>query len=112
MWPEVYPADAHDAPLLPRQMRAVTGAVGFCNIGPCGRKDDQLMLMLLPSCLIKCAITGAVGFAAEHTACIVVVTCAERGRRVLPRWPFWAKCGGLPAFLPGVAHRWGGGAWT
>ena len=29
---EVYPADAHDAPLLPRQMRAVTGAVGFYNI--------------------------------------------------------------------------------
>ena len=23
-----YPADAHDAPLLPRQMRASTGAVG------------------------------------------------------------------------------------
>ena len=25
MWPEMYPADAHDAPFLPRQMRAITG---------------------------------------------------------------------------------------
>ena len=38
LWPEMYPADAHDAPLLPRQMHAITG----------------LMLMMLPSCLVKC----------------------------------------------------------
>ena len=24
LWPEMYPADAHDAPLLPRQMHAIT----------------------------------------------------------------------------------------
>ena len=85
MWPEVYPADAHDAPLLPRQMRAVIGAVGFCNIGSlvgpcgrkytqlmlmmipscCGRKYTQLMLMMLPSCLVKCAqsLVGQLVFA-------------------------------------------------
>ena len=33
MWPETYPADAHDAPLLPRQMRAITWAVGFSTPG-------------------------------------------------------------------------------
>ena len=59
LWPEMYTADAHDAPLLPRQMRAVTRAVGFCNawhLGrPCGRKCTQLMLMMLPSCLVECA---------------------------------------------------------
>ena len=33
MWPEIYPADAHDVPLLPRQMRAVTWAVGFSTQG-------------------------------------------------------------------------------
>ena len=83
MWPEMYPADAHDAPLLPGQMRAVTGADGFATTrvqghvlpsclvkcvlslgqialqhlecrGPCGRKCTQLMLMMLPSCLVKC----------------------------------------------------------
>ena len=59
MWPEVYPADAHDAPLLPRQMCAVTWGSWFlqhleCR-GPCGRKYTQLMLMMLPSCLVKCA---------------------------------------------------------
>ena len=56
--PEIYPADAHDAPLLPRQMRASTGAVGSARSGsrgPCGRKFTQLMLMMLPSCLVKCA---------------------------------------------------------
>ena len=57
LWPEMYPADAHDAPLLPRQMHAITRAV-FCNawrLGrPCGRKCTQLMLMMLPSCLVKC----------------------------------------------------------
>ena len=61
MWPETYPADAHAAPLLPREMCAVTGADGFATSGvlgaPCGRKCTQLMLMMLPS------ITGAVGFA-------------------------------------------------
>ena len=31
--PEMYPADAHDAPLLPCQMRAITGAVGFATSG-------------------------------------------------------------------------------
>ena len=29
----MYPADAHDAPLLPREMRAITGAVGFATSG-------------------------------------------------------------------------------
>ena len=52
LWPEMYPADAHDAPLLPRQMHAITRAVGFGR--PCGRKCTQLMLMMLPSCLVKC----------------------------------------------------------
>ena len=33
MWPEIYPADAHDALLLPRQMRSITGAVGFATSG-------------------------------------------------------------------------------
>ena len=33
MWPEMYPADAHDAPLLPAQMRAITGADGFATSG-------------------------------------------------------------------------------
>ena len=33
MWPEIYPADAYDAPLLPCQMRAITGAVGFATSG-------------------------------------------------------------------------------
>ena len=38
MWPEIKPADAHDAPLLTRHMRAVTWAVGFSTRlgGPCG----------------------------------------------------------------------------
>ena len=57
LWPEMYLADAHDAPLLPRQMHAITRAVGFCNawrLGrPCGRKCTQLMLMMLPSCLVN-----------------------------------------------------------
>ena len=66
MWPEIYPADAHDAPLLPRQMRALTGQLVSQHLqsrGPCGRKYTQLMLVMLPSCLV--AITGAVGFAAS-----------------------------------------------
>ena len=42
--PEIFPADARDAPLLPRQMRAVTV-----------QKYSQLMLVMLPSCLVKCA---------------------------------------------------------
>ena len=46
MWPEMYPADAHDAPLL-RNIWSLGG--------PCGRKCAQLMLMMLPSCLVKCA---------------------------------------------------------
>ena len=33
MWPEMYPADAHDAPFLPRPMRAITGADGFATSG-------------------------------------------------------------------------------
>ena len=33
LWPEIYPADAHDAPLSSRQMRASTGAVGFATSG-------------------------------------------------------------------------------
>ena len=32
MWPEMYPADAHDA-LLPGKMRAITGADGFATSG-------------------------------------------------------------------------------
>ena len=48
LWPEMYPADAHDAPLLPRQMHAITRAVGFATPGA------QLMLMMPPSCLVKC----------------------------------------------------------
>ena len=36
MWPEKYPADAHDAPLLPGKMRAITGADVFCNIWSLG----------------------------------------------------------------------------
>ena len=62
IWPEVYSADAHDAPLLPRQVRAVTGAVGFYNIwSPGGHVSGsipswtQLMPMMLPSSLVKCA---------------------------------------------------------
>ena len=31
--PEIFPADAHDAPLSSRQMRASTGAVGFATSG-------------------------------------------------------------------------------
>ena len=31
--PEIYPADAHDAPLLPRQMHALTRAAGFATPG-------------------------------------------------------------------------------
>ena len=58
MWPEMYPADAHDAPFLPRQMRAITGQMVLQHLesrgGPCGRKCTQLMLMMLPSCLLKC----------------------------------------------------------
>ena len=27
LWPEMYPADAHDAPLLPRQMHGITPAL-------------------------------------------------------------------------------------
>ena len=92
----LWPADARDAPLLPRQMRAVTRAVGFatpgvqegpvarnipadardapllprqmgswfCNAwragGPCGQKYTQLMLVMLPSCLVKCVQEGPV----------------------------------------------------
>ena len=33
LWLEMYPADAHDAPLLPREMRAITGAGGFATSG-------------------------------------------------------------------------------
>ena len=33
LWLELCPADAHDAPLLPREMRAITGAVGFATSG-------------------------------------------------------------------------------
>ena len=33
MWPEMYPADSHDAPLLPGKMRAITGADGFATSG-------------------------------------------------------------------------------
>ena len=33
LWLEMYPADAHDAPLLPRQMHAITRAVGFATLG-------------------------------------------------------------------------------
>ena len=33
MWPEMYPADAHDAPFLPGKMRAITGADGFATSG-------------------------------------------------------------------------------
>ena len=33
LWLEMYPADAHDAPLLPREMCAITGAVGFTTSG-------------------------------------------------------------------------------
>ena len=33
LWLGMYPADAHDAPLLPREMRAITGAVGFATSG-------------------------------------------------------------------------------
>ena len=33
MWPEMYPADAHDAPLLPGKMGAITGADGFATSG-------------------------------------------------------------------------------
>ena len=33
MWPEMYPADAHDAPLLPGNMRAIPGADGFATSG-------------------------------------------------------------------------------
>ena len=33
LWLEMYPADAHDAPLLPREMRVITGAVGFATSG-------------------------------------------------------------------------------
>ena len=32
-WPEMDPADAHDAPLLPRQMHAMTRAVCFATPG-------------------------------------------------------------------------------
>ena len=41
IWAEKCPADAHDAPLLPRRMRAITGAVGFGLGGPS-------VLMMLP----------------------------------------------------------------
>ena len=33
LWLEMYPADADDAPLLPREMRTITGAVGFATSG-------------------------------------------------------------------------------
>ena len=33
MWPEMYLADAHDAPLLPGQMCAITGADAFATSG-------------------------------------------------------------------------------
>ena len=33
MWPEIYKADAHDAPLLPRQMREIAGEFGFATSG-------------------------------------------------------------------------------
>ena len=33
MWPEMYPADAHDAPHLPGKMGAITVADGFTRSG-------------------------------------------------------------------------------
>ena len=55
---EIYPADAHDALLLSRQMHTIntiTGAVGLRGL--CGQKYTQLMLMMLSSCLVKCTQT-------------------------------------------------------
>ena len=67
MWPETYPADAHDAPLLPRQMRAITGAVGLQRLEsrwatwpemfPADAHDAPLLPRQMG------ATTGAVGFA-------------------------------------------------
>ena len=57
MWPEMYPADAHDAPLLPVKCAQSLGQMVLQHLesrGPCGRKCTQLMLMMLPSCLLKC----------------------------------------------------------
>ena len=60
LWPEMYPADAHDAPLLPGQMHAI-----ICNawrLGrPCGRICTAHDAPLLPRQMH--AITRAVGFA-------------------------------------------------
>ena len=48
LWPGIYPADAHDAPLLPRQMCARTGAVGVATSGlVLWSKNTQQMLMML-----------------------------------------------------------------
>ena len=63
----MYPADAHDAPLLPREMRAITGAVGVATSGVWGDlwlemyPADAHDAPLLPREMR--AITGAVGFA-------------------------------------------------
>ena len=67
----MYPADAHDAPLLPGNMRAINHwGRWFCNIwslgGPCGRKCTQLMLMMLPSCLVKRAPSSLGQMVLQH----------------------------------------------
>ena len=67
LWREMYPADAHDAPLLPRQMHATTRAVGFATPGvqtalwPEMCPADAHDAPLLPRQMH--AITRAVGFA-------------------------------------------------
>ena len=66
LWPEMYPADAHDAPLLPRQMHAITRAVlqrlaSRTALWPEMYPADAHDAPLLPRQMH--AITRAVGFA-------------------------------------------------
>ena len=67
MWPEMYPADAYDAPLLPRQMRAITGAAGLQHLESSGAMWPEIYSAdahdapLLPR--QERAITGAVDIA-------------------------------------------------
>ena len=58
IWPETWPADAHDARPPPRPSCAVTGAKGFASVrsfGTFGQKHGQLMLMMLAPRLVPAA---------------------------------------------------------
>ena len=82
LWQEIYPADAHDAPLLPREMRKITGTVGFATFdvwkGPVAGKYTELMLRMPPSCLVKCA---------QSLGQLALQSLASRGGPVAGKYP-------------------------